>query len=127
MTGFLANCVDCEVYYKPGIFDHDVERLEIKHNETRRFKSVDDYIKGFIDDMKHNVIKRLPNLSLVEIHMGIFDKGNIIHRLIVTVANMLQDILKYKNRICFKKSVFVMITYEGKIVFTGNLSFSGLK
>ena len=123
MTELTANCVNCQVYYNPGLFDHDVVRLENIHNETRRFKSVDDYIKGFIDDIKHNVIKRFPNLSLLEIHLGIFDEGNIIHRFIVTVANM----LKYKNHICFKKSVFVMITYEGQIVFTGNLCFSGLK
>ena len=127
MTDFSADCVDCQVYYKPGFFDHDVERLDDVHRKIRRFKSVDDYIKSFIDHIKHNVIKRFPNLSLLQIHLNVFDDGNIIHRLIVTVANMLHDILKYKTRISFKKSVFVIITYEGHIVFTGNLCFAGLQ
>ena len=127
MTEFSANCVDCQVYYNPGFIDHDVERLDDVRHKIRYFKSVDHYIKSFIEHIKHNVIKRFSNLSLMEIHMGIFDEGNIIHRLIITVANMLQDMLKYKNRICFKQSVFIMITYEGKIAFTGNLCFSGLK
>jgi hypothetical protein len=126
MTDFSADCVDCKVYYKPGFFDHDVEKVDDVHHKIRRFKSVDHYIKSFIEHVKHNVIKQFPNLSLLKIYLHVFDDGNIIHRLIVTVANMLRDILKYKKRISFKQSVFVIITYEGHIVFTGNLSFAGL-
>ena len=127
MTDFAADCVSCKVYYKPGIFDHDVERLDNVHHKIRHFKSVDHYIKSFIDNIKHNVIKRFPNLSSIQIHLSVFDERNIIHRLIVTVANMLHHILKIKERLSFKKSVFVIITYEDSIVFTGNISFKGLK
>lgn len=127
MSDFSADCISCQVYYKPGFFDHNVERLDDVHHKIRRFKSVDHYIKSFIDHIKHNVIKQFPNLSLLQIYLNVFDDGNIIHRLIVTVANMLHDILKIKSRLSFKKSVFVIITYEDHIVFTGNISFAGLQ
>jgi len=121
MTDFAADCIDCQVYYKPGLFDHDVERLENIHHKIRPYKDSDHYIKGFIDHIKHNVIKKFPNLSLIEIGISVFDNNNILHRLIVTVANMLQDILKIKGKFDTKNTVFVMVAYENKIVFTGTL------
>jgi hypothetical protein len=121
MTDFAADCIDCQVYYKPGLFDHDVERLEDIHHKIRPYKDSDHYIKGFIDHIKHNVIKKFPNLSLIEIGISVFDNNNILHRLMVTVANMLQDILKIKGKFDTKNTVFVVVTYENKIVFTGTL------
>jgi hypothetical protein len=123
MTEFSAKITNCEFYYKPGFVDHSVEKLENIQHKTRSFKSVNDYIKHFIDYIKHNVIKHLPNLSLLQINLGIFDNNNIMHRLIVTVTNMLQEILKCKERICFKKTIFVTITYENNTVFTGSITF----
>jgi hypothetical protein len=121
MTDFAADCIDCQVYYKPGLFDHDVERLEDIHHKIRPYKDSDHYIKGFIDHIKHNVIKKFPNLSLIEIGISVFDNNNILHRLIVTVANMLHDILKIKGKFNTKNIVFVVVTYENKIVFTGTI------
>ena len=121
MTDFAADCINCQVYYKPGLFDHDVERLENIHHKIRPYKDSDHYIKGFIDHIKHNVIKKFPNLSLIEIGISVFDKNNILHRLIVTVANMLQDILKIKGKFDTKNTVFVVVTYENKIVFAGTI------
>lgn len=127
MTDFAAHSVDCKVYYKPGLFDHEVERLDNVHHKIIHFKNVDHYIKCFIDNIKHNVIKRFPNLSSIQIHLSVLDERNVIHRLIVNVTNMLHHILKIKERLCFKKSIFVIITYEDDIVFTGNISFKGLQ
>ena len=121
MTDFSADCVNCQVYYKPGLFDHDVERLENIHHKIRRYKDSDHYIKGFIDHIKHNVIKKFPNLSLIEIVICVFDKNNIFHRLMVTVVNMMWEILKIKDKFDTKNTVFVMVAYENKIVFTGTL------
>jgi deoxyhypusine synthase len=121
MTDFAADCIDCQVYYKPGLFDHDVERLENIHHKIRRYKDSDHYIKGFIDHIKHNVIKKFPNLSLIEIGICVFDKNNIFHRLMVTVVNMMWEILKIKDKFDTKNTVFVMVAYENKIVFTGTL------
>ena len=124
MTEFSATCINCKVYYKPGLFDHSVERLDNIQQKIRHFKNTDNYIRHFINSIKDNVIKRLPNLSLVQIHLNIFDGDNILHRFIITVSNMLQDILKYKNRVCLKKTVFVIITYEGTPAFIGGINFN---
>ena len=126
MTDFAANCVSCQFYYKPGLFDLEVERLENLHHEIRRFKDSDHYIKEFIDHIKHNVIKKYPNLSLIEIGLFVFDKNNIFHRLMVTVGNMMREMLKIKGKISTKKTVFVMVAYENQIVFTGTLGFKGI-
>ena len=121
MTDFAADCIDCQVYYKPGLFDHDVERLENIHHKIRPYKDSDHYIKGFIDHIKHNVIKKIPNLSSIQIGLFVFDKNNIFHRLMVTVVNMMWEILKIKDKFDTKNTVFVFVTYENKIVFTGTL------
>jgi hypothetical protein len=121
MTDFAADCIDCKVYYKSGLFDHDVERLENIHHNIRPYKDSDHYIKGFIDHIKHNVIKNFPNLSLIEIGIFVFDKNNIFHSLMVTVVNMMLEILKIKDKFDTKNIVFVMVAYENQIVFTGTL------
>ena len=126
MTDFAADCIDCQVYYKPGLFDHSVERLENLHHKIRRFRDSDHYIKGFIDHIKHNVIKKFPNLSSIQIELFVFDKNNIFHRLMVTVGNMMREILKIKGKISIKKTVFVIVAYENQIVFTGTLGFNGI-
>jgi aspartate carbamoyltransferase regulatory subunit len=123
MTEFSAKITNCRYYCKPGLVDYEVENLEIIQHKNQHFKSVNDYIKHFIDNIKDNVIKHLPNLSLLQINLGIFDNYNILHRLIVTIKNMIQEILKCKERICIKKTIFVTITYENKLVFTGSINF----
>jgi len=126
INGFYGKNVSCKVYYKEGFFDYEVYKLDNINEEKIYFKNCDDYIRSFIEHIKDNVIKKLKKLSLVHIYLAIFDESNILHRFIITISNMIQDILKYKEKICFKKSVFVYVTYENNIVFTGNISFNGL-
>jgi hypothetical protein len=125
-VGFNAICVDCKVYYKKGLFDHEVERLVDLKKEIRYYKNTDSYIKCFIEHIKTNVIKKLPNLTLVEINLGCFDRNNILHRFMITITEMIQNLLKIKEKINHYKSVFVIVTYENKIEFVGNLNFAGL-
>jgi hypothetical protein len=127
MTELTSNSINCRVYYRPGLFDHDVERLENIHREIIYFKNPEHYIKQFIDYIKHNVIKQYPDLSLIKIQLSILDNGNIWHRLFVTVANMLNVIGKQKiHSFSFNKYVFVNITYEQNIVFMGGLDFTNI-
>ena len=127
MTDLSSNCINCRVYYRPGFFDHNVERLEDIHNEIRQFKSVEHYIKEFIDHIKQNVIKQFPDLSRIKIQLSIFDNGNILHRLFITVTHMIREILKYKGQFRVNKFVFVNITYDQKTVFIGGLDFANIK
>ena len=39
---------------------------------------------------------------------------------------MLQDISTIKRKLSLKKSVFVYVTYENAIVFTGIIDFTGI-
>ena len=126
INGFYGRNISCKVYYKEGFFDYEVSKLDNIKEEKLYFKNCDNYIRSFIEHIKNNVIKKLKNLNLVQIYLAIFDENNILHRFIVTISNMIQDLLKYKEKICFKKSVFVYVTYENNIVFTGNISFKGL-
>jgi hypothetical protein len=123
---FRAEIINCEVSYKKGNIDYEVLKLMDIKREIKYFKTTNSYINNFIDYMKCNVIKKLKNLNLVKIYLNIFDKNNILHRLIVNISNMLRDLLKYKEKFTFNKSVFVAITYENKLVFTGRLDFNDL-
>ena len=125
-NGFYGKQVSCRVYYKSGFFDYEVSKLDDIKQELEYYKNTDAYIKGFIDYIKQNVIKKVKNLNLVKIELAIFDKDVILHRLIITVANMIKDILKCKEKIDFYKSVIVFVKYENEIVFMGNINFTGL-
>jgi hypothetical protein len=125
-NGFYGRQVSCRVYYNIGFFDYEVSKLDDIKEELEYYKNTDAYIKGFIDYIKQNVIKKVKNLNSVKIELTIFDKDVILHRLIITVANMIKDILKCKEKIDFYKSVIVCVEYENVIVFMGNLNFTGL-
>ena len=100
----------------------DIEReINYCYNSTQ-------YIMSFIEILKHRVIRFLPDLNKVEIMIGVFDKDNLLHRLIVdayyVVCNILRRDLKINN---FYKTIFTIIKYEGEIVFMGHISFDGIK
>ena len=114
--------------YKTVLKD-DFEIIDLKDIERGRsycFGS-DQYIKRFIEVMKERIIKKLPELNKVKIILGIFDKNNMWHRFMITTIQMLTKILKIERKINFYKSVFVMIKYENKQVFIGNLNFEGIE
>jgi hypothetical protein len=60
------------------------------------------------------------------IQLNIFDKNNILHRFIISISNMIQDLLKLKNKISINKSVFISIEYQKQIIFIGHINFTGL-
>ena len=128
MTEFSANLINCNIHYKYGFFDYEVENIQNIQHQIIHFKNSDHYIKIFIDNIKHNVIKKYPNLSSICVYLNVFDKNNVLHRLIITVSNMIHDILKLKKMFyCTNKTVFVSVSYENKIVFIGSINFTGLK
>jgi hypothetical protein len=85
-----------------------------------------DYIRTFIEHIKDKVIKKCKNLNSVNIILCIFDKNNIIHRLMVVITNMMINLLKIKGKKDFYKSIIVFVEYEGQQVFMGDLNFTGL-
>jgi hypothetical protein len=85
------------------------------------------FIMSFVDMLKHHVIRLLPNINKVKLMIGVFDKNNILHRIIVDTYNIICNILKYENKnINYYKTIFIIIKYEDKIVFMGNLEFTNI-
>ncbi len=86
------------------------------------------YIMRFIEILKDRVIRFLPNLNKVKIMVGLFDKNNILHRLMVgayyVICNILKSNIKIKS---FYKTIFTVIQYEGFVVFMGDISFDNIK
>jgi hypothetical protein len=67
-----------------------------------------------------------PDVNSVKVMLATFDKNNLMHRIIIVVTNMLQNVLKINEKVNMYKSVFVVIEYEGRVVFTGCVNFSGI-
>jgi len=121
-----AQTVSANVHYKTGFLDYEVEKLVDIKSERRYFKNSDNYIRGFIEHMKTHIIKKLPNLSLVQIYLAILDESNILIRFMIKISTMMQDILKVNRKLTFKQSIFVYITYENNLVFSGIIDFAGI-
>ena len=121
-----AESISANVHYETGFFDYEVDKLVDIKSELRYFKNSDNYIRGFIEHMKTHIIKKLPNLNLVQIYLAILDESNILIRFMVKITTMMQDILKVNQKLTFKQSVFVYITYENKLVFSGIIDFAGV-
>jgi hypothetical protein len=58
--------------------------------------------------------------------LATFDKNNLMHKMIIVIINMMKNLLQIKEKVNIYKSIFVVIEYEGQIVFTGSLNFTGL-
>lgn len=107
--------------------DFEIIKLEDVWREESYCYGVEQYIKKFVEVMKERVIRYLPELEKVHVILMTLDRNNLLHRLIISVTDMMIKILNLKARkIDHYKSVFVVIKYEGKNVFLGNLSFQGL-
>jgi hypothetical protein len=121
-----ANQISAKVHYNKGLLDYDVSKLVDIKSEMVYFKNTDNYIRGFIEYMKTNIIKKLPNLNAVKIYLATLDESKIIIRFMVKISNIIQDILRVRQKVSFRKSIFVYITYENVMVFNGIIDFTGL-
>jgi hypothetical protein len=126
LKGFDSTSMECTVYYNKNFMDYDVVKLVDVKKKVRHMNSVNSYIQNFIDKLKNNVIKKLPCLNLVTIQLSVLDNNNIIHRFVIKISNILQDLLKCKEKINFNKTIIVCILYDNKIVFVGGINFTGL-
>lgn len=128
--GFYAKRASCDFRYNMSFFKNEINEDDIKiynlEQEIIYCKNDVDYIKGFIEHIKERVIKKCKNLTSVKIMLATFDKNNLIHKIIIVIANMMTNLLKIKEKVNMYKSIFVVIEYEGQTVFMGSLNFTGL-
>lgn len=106
--------------------DFEIIKLEDVWREENYCYGVEQYITQFVEVMKERVIRYLPELEKVDILLATFDKNNLLHYLMISITEMIKQILNLKDRkINYYKSVFVIIKYDGKDVFIGDLNFEG--
>lgn len=107
--------------------DFEIIKLEDVWREESYCYSVEQYIKNFIEVMKERVIRYLPELEKVDVILATLDRNNLLHRLVISVSDMMVKMLNLKERkVDYYKSVFVIIKYNGKNVFMGCLNFEEL-
>lgn len=123
--------IHCKLHWKyTSLLNDDFEIIKI--NDLKReicyCYGSKQYIMGFIEMMKHRVIRLLPNLNEVKIIIGVFDRNNIFHRLMIGAYHLINNMLK-KNiqKINFYKTIITVIKYQGNIVFMGSISFDGIE
>lgn len=85
------------------------------------------YIKKYIEYLKDNIIKPLPKLDKMKMYLSVFDKNNIIHRLLVDSFVMVCKILKMNCNNNLYKTIIVTIYYENENIFIGGINFEGIK
>jgi len=123
-TNVSIKFVECKLYCRTGYFDYEVNTLVNVKEQVKHFTNTDQYIRYFIDYIKTKVIRPLPNLQSLTFQLNIFDQNNMLHRFILTITNMIQDILKYKEKISLCRSIIVSVTYKKQILFLGNVDFT---
>jgi len=127
--GFYVKRASCTFRYNRSFFTNEINENDLHvdnlEKEISYCKNEVDYIKGFIEYIKERVIKKCKNLNSVNIMLATFDKKNIIHKIIMVVAKMMNHLLQIKETVDIHKSIFVVIEYEGQPVFMGDLNFTG--
>ena len=123
--------VHCKLHWKyTSLLKDDFEDIKVSDlkREICYCYGSTQYIMGFIEMMKHRVIRLLPNLNEVKIIIGVFDRNNILHRLMIGAYHLINNILKREiNRKNFYKTIITIIKYEGEVVFMGDISFDGIE
>jgi hypothetical protein len=106
-------------------FDIKVENIK---REFGKCYGSDEYINQFIEVIKDNVIRKLPQLNKVQFIIGVFDKNNIFHRIMIKTIDIIVSILKLeRKKINWYKNIIVQVKYDGNEVFIGSINFEGIK
>jgi hypothetical protein len=123
-----------KIYYKTITcnFCHGAELYDISNgtisNVTQEIyscRTIQEYIRGYSEYIKENVIRNLKELKYVTVNVCIFDKNNKRHWFLVDLFNFICDMLKIK-KYAYTKSIVVEVRYYNNIVFAGQLCFDGL-
>ena len=123
---------DCHVYTHPRCYDFVEEKVYyensskpiIKHiadlkQYRMKFKTELQYWYYVINHIKEKILIKLPDLRRAKIHINTFDKKNIMHQFILSVAEFIGDLLKKK--FVLNQVIFIYVQYENKIKFIGNV------
>ena len=104
----------------------DVIDFKEMWRETRQWRGIKQYVDQFVEDLKHNVIRTLPNLNKVDVIVSVFDSQNIFHRLAILAVQWWLGHATRTTLSNYDKTIFIVIMYENKNVLVGTLKFDGL-
>jgi hypothetical protein len=128
----MAHVSDCHVYSKPLSYDfvegkvyyQNSAKPEIKHisdlkQYRMKFKTELQYWYYVINHIKEKILIKLPDLRRAKIYINTFDKNNVIHQFILSVAEFISNILK--KPFVLNQVIFIYIQYGSEIKFIGNV------
>lgn len=101
----------------------DVIDFKEMWRETRPWRGIKQYVDQVVEDLKHTVIRTLPDLNKVDVTVTVFDSQNIFHRLAILASQWWSGRAALSN---YDKTIFIVIMYEKKNVLVVKLNFDGL-
>ena len=127
----MAQC-DCHVYTHPLSYEFVDAKVYVKNSEKpiierisdlkkyrMKFKTELQYWYYVINHIKEKILIKLPDLRRAKIYINTFDKKNVIHQFILSVAEFIGDLLKKK--FVLNQVIFIYVQYDNKIKFIGNV------
>lgn len=111
---FTSTEISCKTRRVMGIVEvQDVVRKKVRVTHAQ-------YIHGFLRQIK-KILRRVDQLQDVRIYIQAFNPLNEIHQWIVSVAELLREIVSLP--INFKRTVFICIFQKHKLLFLGDIAF----
>jgi hypothetical protein len=123
---------DCHVYAHPLSYDFVEAKVYYKNSEKpiierisdlkqyrMKFKTELQYWYYVINHIKERILIKLPDLRRAKIYINTFDKKNVIHQFILSVAEFISNMLK--KPFVLNQVIFIYVQYENKIKFIGNV------
>lgn len=122
----ICERVSYDVSYKEDWGNERVTDVEIKNivKERHSVRTIEDYIRIYMESVKETVIRALSNLNAVQIVTFILDKNKVQHRMVLSLYNATCRILQIQKQ-DISKMIFIKIVYFGQCIYTGDISFSG--
>lgn len=124
--GFYIIELGCNVHATPGSYDYYVNKIKNPIMKQYYFKTSDEYFKYIIDKLKDGILRTIPDLQFVNIQIHAFDKNNMLHRLIITVKNILHGLFTLREQIHLRKMAYIVIKYKNIPIFLGGTCFDGI-
>ena len=110
--------MNCEVVTATIEYTNPATLKQVHNLKHKRmfFKTEKAYLYYYINYLKENILMKLPELRKAKIYIKLFDKNNLIHQLIVSVNEFIQNALKLTYS---DKNIFIYVQYGNEIKFIG--------
>jgi len=125
-SGFYIREVNCKVYASPGFWEYSVAKIENPIQHRYYFRTADEYFKHIIAKIKEDILRNVPDLRYVNIQLHAFDSSNTMHKVILTVADIVHNLLHIREHINLSRLACIIITYNNIPIFIEGASLQGI-